>query len=208
MANLHFIYSTMNSGKSLDLLKTAHNYESQGKKVVLFTSEKDTRVGEISPTALKSRIETRLGLTKEAWLIERVNAFAIVESELPNCVLVDEVQFMQETHVRTLAKIVDELDIPVLAYGLKNTYQGNLFEGSKAMLFWADKIKEMKAVCVYCDKKATMNMLLDDNNEPVFRGDTDIIIGYSFLPVCRRCYMRQYYLSEEKNKTNQTANAG
>jgi len=199
MAQLYFIYSTMNSGKSLDLLKTAHNYESQGKKVLMFTSRKDTRTNPDCNNSI-GKISTRIGLEREAYLIENVDCFELASKISPNCVLVDEAQFLEKSQVLKLAQIVDELGIPVICYGLKNDFQNNLFEGSAALLIYADKIQELKTVCWYCNRKATMNMRLKDG-KPVFEGNQIEIGGnyqdeffkrseYSYIPVCRKCYMK------------------
>lgn len=122
MAQLYFIYSTMNSGKSLDLLKTAHNYESQGKKVLMFTSRKDTRTNPDCNNSI-GKISTRIGLEREAYLIENVDCFELASKISPNCVLVDEAQFLEKSQVLKLAQIVDELGIPVICYGLKNAFR-------------------------------------------------------------------------------------
>ncbi|MCG0274958.1 MAG: thymidine kinase [Thermosediminibacteraceae bacterium] len=197
MAQLYFIYSTMGGGKSLELLKTAHIYECQGKKVLLFTSEKDTRYANLASDAKIGKIVARIGLEKDAWLIERVNCYDLAIQYKPNCILVDEAQFLTEPVVLDLARIVDELDIPVVCFGLKNDFMNQLFEGSRALLLYADKIQELKAVCYYCDRKATMNMRLQ-NGRPVFEGE-QILVGGSvgdaieseitYVPVCRKCYM-------------------
>lgn len=190
MARLYFIYSTMDSGKSLDLLKSAHNYESQDKNVLLFTTEKDTRCGKISSNATTGIISTRLGLKREAYLIERVDAFRLAQDESPHCIFVDEAQFIDEKYILILANIVDMLNIPVICYGLKNDFKNNLFEGSRALLLYADKIQELKTVCIYCNKKATMNMRVIDGN-PEFEGEQIKIGGNeSYKPVCRCCYMK------------------
>ncbi|WP_025728933.1 thymidine kinase [Atopobacter phocae] len=184
MAQLYFKYGAMNSGKSIDILKVAHNYEEQNKKVVLMTSAIDTRtkVGEIS---------SRIGLRRDAHVIEDdTNIFEIVKN-LPGpiyCVLLDEAQFLSQAHVHQLMQIVDELDIPVMAYGLKNDFQNKLFEGSRELLLQADKIEEMKTICWFCHKKATMNLRLSDGR-PVYTGEQIQIGGNeSYWPVCRKHY--------------------
>lgn len=197
MAQLFFIYSTMSGGKSLELLKTAHNYEIQGKKVLLFTSEKDTRYINLTPNDKIGKIVTRIGLEKDAWLIERVDCYELAKQERPACVLVDEAQFLTEQIVLALARIVDELSIPVICFGLKNDFANRLFEGSRALLLYADKIQEIKTICYYCNRKATMNMRMQDGR-PVFEGEQIKIAGsvgdkkeseVFYIPVCRRCYM-------------------
>ncbi|MBN2982879.1 MULTISPECIES: thymidine kinase [Cohnella] len=189
MAQLYFKYGTMNSGKSIEIIKVAHNYEEQGKPVLLFSPSIDTRSGH-------NRIGSRAGLTREAIPVEDdTDLFESVKSFLPRegrkriyCVLVDEAQFLNKKQVLDLARIVDELDIPVMAFGLKNDFQNNLFEGSYYLLAYADKIEEIKTICWYCDRKATMVIRYKDG-QPVNEGDQIQIGGNEdYKPVCRRCY--------------------
>jgi thymidine kinase len=186
LAQLFFKYGAMNSGKSIEILKVAHNYEEQDKPVLLFTSGLDHRdeVGYIS---------SRIGLRRKAIpvyddtdIYERVKRH---ESPV-YCVLVDEVQFLKKHHILQMAKIVDELQIPVMGFGLKNDFRNDLFEGSKYMLLYADKIEEMKTICWFCERKATMTLRVDENRKPVYTGEQIQIGGNdSYYPVCRRCHM-------------------
>ena len=166
MAQLFFKHGAMNSGKSIEILKVAHNYEEQNKPVLLFTSGIDNRdeVGVIS---------SRIGLRRAAIAIfDETNIFEVVKNyeEKLYCVLVDEVQFLKKEHVIQLTQIVDELNIPVMGFGLKNDFQNELFEGSRYMLTYADKIEEMKTICWFCQKKATMNLRVDEQGKPVYTG--------------------------------------
>lgn len=184
MAKLYFRYGTMNSGKTIEVLRTAHNYEEQGKSVLLFTPEIDNRfeVGKVA---------SRIGIHKEAIQInERTDFVEIAKQMKPNCILIDEAQFLTKKQVLALAEIVDTMSIPVIAYGLRSDFQGNLFEGSEGFLAIADKIEEIKTVCWYCERKATMNMRTS-GGVPVFEG-AQIQIGgnESYLPVCRKCYSK------------------
>lgn len=185
MAQLFYKYGAMNSGKSIEILKVAHNYEEQEKPVLIFTSGIDTRdeVGFVS---------SRIGLRRSAIAIfDDTNIFEIVKSspEKLYCVLVDEVQFLNKEHVLQLTRIVDELDIPVMAFGLKNDFQNELFEGSRYMLTFADKIEEMKTICWFCHKKANMNLRVDENKKPVYTGEQIQIGGNdTYYPVCRKCH--------------------
>lgn len=185
MAQLYFKHGAMNSGKSIEILKVAHNYEEQKKPVMIFTSGLDTRdeVGYVS---------SRVGLRQQAIPVyEDTDIFELVKNnaEKPYCVLVDEVQFLKKVHVLQLANIVDELDIPVMGFGLKNDFQNELFEGSQYMLTYADKIEEMKTICWFCHKKATMNLRVDESGKPVYTGDQIQIGGNdSYYPVCRKCH--------------------
>ncbi|AMA71617.1 MULTISPECIES: thymidine kinase [Aneurinibacillus] len=192
MAQLYFRYGTMNSGKSVEILKVAHNYEEQGKRVMIFTSVLDDRYG-------KGYVASRIGLKREAIAVEEdTNIKTIVEMNeqgLPNCVLVDEGQFLKRHHILQLTEIVDELEIPVIVYGLKNDFSNRLFEGSEALLLYADKLEEIKTVCWFCDRKATMVLRVKDG-EPVYEGEQIQIGGNdSYIPVCRKCYKHPKIIS-------------
>ena len=184
MAQLFFHYGAMNSGKSIEILKVAHNYEEQDKQVVLMTSGIDTRsgVGEIS---------SRIGLRRDAFpIFDDTDIYAIIKQAETNpaCVLIDEAQFLKKHHVLELAKAVDELGIPVMTFGLKNDFRNELFEGSKYLLLYADKIVEMKTICWFCKHKALMNLRVH-NGKPVYEGEQVQIGGNeSYYPVCRRHY--------------------
>lgn len=185
MAQLFFKYGAMNSGKSIEILKVAHNYEEQNKSVLIFTSGIDTRdeIGYVS---------SRIGFRRKAIpIFDDTNIYNIVKEYNPKtyCVLVDEAQFLKKEHVLQLAKIVDDLEIPVMAFGLKNDFQNELFEGSKYLLLYADKIEEMKTICWFCKRKATMNLRVDDNGKPVYTGEQIQIGGNdTYYPVCRKCH--------------------
>ncbi|MFS0561647.1 thymidine kinase [Terribacillus sp. 179-K 1B1 HS] len=185
MAQLFFKYGAMNSGKSIEILKVANNYEEQNKSVLIFTSGIDTRdeVGYVS---------SRVGLRRKAIpIFEETDILKIVKEHepTPHCVLIDEVQFISKEHVLQLAAIVDTFGIPVMGFGLKNDFQNELFEGSRYMLIYADKIEEMKTICWFCERKATMNLRVDDHGKPVYTGDQIQIGGNdSYYPVCRRCH--------------------
>ncbi|QFQ92006.1 MULTISPECIES: thymidine kinase [Lacticaseibacillus] len=185
MAQLFFRYGAMNSGKSIEILKVAHNYEEQNKSVVILTSALDNRSGV---GMIASRIH---GLQREATPIAAdTNVFDLVQQLDANayCVLIDEAQFLQKHHVFECARIVDELKIPVMAFGLKNDFKNELFEGSKYLLLYADKIEEMKTICWFCAKKAIMNLRVHDD-QPVYAGEQIQIGGNeSYYPVCRHHY--------------------
>lgn len=196
MAQLFFKYGAMNSGKTIEILKVAHNYEEQNKPVIIMTSGIDDRdaIGVVS---------SRIGLRRNGIAIfEETNILEVV-NELdyePACVLLDEAQFLTKDHIIQLTKIVDELNIPVMAFGLKNDFQNELFEGSKYLLLYADKIEEMKTICWYCHKKATMNMRVVDG-KPVYTGEQIQIGGNeAYYPVCRRHY--HHPLITEDNSRN------
>ena len=185
MAQLFFKYGAMNSGKSIEILKVAHNYEEQNKPVVLMTSGIDTRSGV-------GQVKSRIGISKEALpIFEETDIFSVVQTlgYTPYCVLIDEAQFLSARHVLDLTKIVDELKIPVMAFGLKNDFRNELFEGSKSLLLYADKIEEMKTICWFCHKKAIMNLRYV-NHVPVYEGEQVQIGGNeTYYPVCRQQYV-------------------
>ncbi|HFI0066289.1 TPA: thymidine kinase [Streptococcus suis] len=184
MAQLYYKYGTMNSGKTIEILKVAHNYEEQGKPVVIMTSALDTRdaFGVVS---------SRIGMRREAVAIDdEMDIFGYIEKMEPRpyCVLIDEAQFLLRHHVYDLARVVDELGVPVMAFGLKNDFRNELFEGSKHLLLLADKLDEIKTICQYCSKKATM-VLRTQDGKPTYEG-AQIQIGgnETYIPVCRKHY--------------------
>ena len=187
MAKLYFRYGTMNSGKSMDILKVKHNYEEQGKNVILLTTSVDDRYGV-------GVVKSRTGLSSEAHVIEKlgcsISDFVQAENNLNriSCVLIDESQFLLEDSIMSLVEVVDQLNIPVICYGLKNDFQNQLFEGSKRLIEMADKVEEIKTICWFCESKAIMNMRMHDGN-PVYHGEQIQTGGNeSYLPVCRKHY--------------------
>ncbi len=186
MAQLYYRYGTMNSGKTIEILKVAYNYEEQGKPVIIMTSALDTReeLGYIA---------SRIGIRREAYPITaQTDIFAYIKElkDRPYCVLIDECQFLTKNNVYDLARVVDELEIPVMAFGLKNDFRNELFEGSKYLLLLADKIEEIKTICHYCSKKATM-VLRTENGVPVYAGEQIKIGGNeTYISVCRKHYFQ------------------
>lgn len=184
LAQLYYKYGTMNSGKTIEILKVAHNYEEQGKPVVIMTSALDTRDGF-------GLVSSRIGMKREATPItDDMDIFSYINqlSEKPYCILIDECQFLSKENVYDLARVVDNLNVPVMAFGLKNDFQNELFEGSKYLLLLADKIDEIKTICQYCSKKATM-VLRTENGKPVYQGQQIQIGGNeTYIPVCRKHY--------------------
>lgn len=199
MAQLYYRYGTMNSGKTIEILKVAYNYEEQGKGVVIMTSALDTRDGV-------GYVSSRIGMKRPAVAIkETTDIFGFIRDlpEMPYCVLVDEAQFLKRHHVYDLARVVDELDIPVMAFGLKNDFRNELFEGSKYLLLLADKIDEIKTICQYCKKKATM-VLRTQDGLPVYDGEQIQIGGNeTYISVCRKHYFAPMITSnKEQNYDN------
>ncbi|MCD5422960.1 thymidine kinase [Limosilactobacillus fermentum] len=193
MAQLFFKYGAMNSGKSIELLKIAHNYEEQGKKVMVLTSALDNRSGV-------GVVSSRIGISQPATPVSQEDSILrIVNATLstttyvdgraiwPECILVDEAQFLTAQQVADLATIVDSQDVPVICFGLKTDFQGKLFEGSKALFEMADKLEETKTVCQWCDHKATMNLRTVDG-APTYDGDQIQIGDQEYISVCRYHY--------------------
>ncbi|NQZ33152.1 MAG: thymidine kinase [Oceanospirillaceae bacterium] len=183
MAQLYFYYSAMNAGKSTSLLQSSHNYTEQGMQVLLFTAAVDERVE-------KGVIASRIGLRSDALVFEpdtqlytQINEF-FEKSEL-HCVFVDEAQFLSRDQVDQLARVVDRLNIPVLCYGIRSDFQGELFPGSQRLLNIADKLTELKAVC-HCGRKATMVVRRDAQGNTVSAGEQVVIGGNdSYESMCR-----------------------
>ena len=186
MAALHFIYSTMNAGKSTALLQASHGYRERGLETMVFTSTKDDRYGE-------SEVVSRVGLRSPAHTYsESDNILKMVHDENEkhelSCILIDEAQFLTKDQVKQLGKIVDELKITVMAFGIRTDFQGELFEGSKYLLAWADKLKELRAVC-HCGSKATMIVRVSEEGSIMRSGDQVEIGGNErYLSLCRKCF--------------------
>jgi len=187
MAKLYFYYASMNAGKSTTLLQADFNYRERGMETLLFTAALDNRAGE-------GVIASRIGLQIDARRYEQdTDIRSEVEDELKkrklNCVLLDEAQFLTRAQVVQLASICDDLDIPVLAYGLRTDFQANLFEGSAHLLALADTLVELKAVCD-CGRKATMNLRVDEEGRAVAKGASIEIGGNDrYISLCRRHFM-------------------
>ena len=189
MAKLYFNYSSMNAGKSTMLLQANHNYIEKGMKPRIYTSDLDNRFGE-------GEIVSRIGLkAKSNIFTSKTDIYKDVlnscKNSIVDCVLIDEAQFLTQNQVIQLGKIVDELDTPVLAFGIRTDFQGNLFEGSKYLLAWADNLKEIKTVC-HCGRKATMVLRLNARGEVVSDG-TQIEIGgeEKYVSVCRKHFIEK-----------------
>lgn len=187
MAKLTFYYGTMNSGKSMDLLKTNYNYRSQGMDTILITSALDYREGV-------GKISSRIGIEADAHTVSPEEKVADkigqeLMDKVIHCVLVDEAQFLTRSQVKELKHIAVNLDIPVICYGLKNDFQNNLFEGSESLLIYAEEIKEIVTVCPYCGDKAVMNLRLSEEGKGVGDGEQIVIGGNDmYVPVCHKHY--------------------
>ncbi len=180
MAKLYFYYSSMNAGKSTMLLQASFNYRERGMTTMQFTAGIDTRTGA-------GTIASRIGLSAPATPFDAaMDLYAIVAASPVDCVLVDEAQFLGHTQVWQLARIADELGIPVLAYGLRTDFLGALFEGSQTLLAIADVLTEIKAVCE-CGRKAIMNLRIDAAGNAVVAGaQTEIGGNDRYVALCRR----------------------
>ena len=183
MAKLYFNYSSMNAGKSTALLQANHNYLERGMKTKMFTFSGDNRYEG-------NRIVSRIGISADALpFSEDTDLFqSLIEDKDQieiKCVLIDEAQFLTKKQVAQLGKIADELDTAVLAFGIRTDFQGELFEGSKYLLAWADNLKEIKTVC-WCGRKATMVVRLDKEGNIVSQGEQLEIGGNEkYVPLCR-----------------------
>ncbi len=186
MAKLHFYYSAMNAGKTTTLLQSSYNYQERGMTTVLFTPDFDNRYGI-------GKVTSRIGLAADAEMFSRAtNLFEQVATKMRqqpiHCVLVDEAQFLTKAQVMQLTDIVDELDIPVLAYGLRTDFLANPFEGSQYLMAWAESLSEIKTIC-HCGRKATHTMRIDENGEVITSGDQVGIGGNDrYVSVCRKHY--------------------
>ena len=184
MAKLYFYYSAMNAGKSTVLLQSAHNYQERGMRALLLTAAIDDRFAE-------GQITSRIGISEKASVFNKdtdIMASVLLESQQSelSCILIDEAQFLTKEQVYALSDVVDLLNIPVLAFGIRTDFQGELFAGSQALLALSDKLIELKTVC-HCGSKATMVIRLDSEGKPVKEGDQVQIGGNDrYLSVCRK----------------------
>lgn len=194
MAHFYFKFGAMGSTKTRELLAIDYNYRiDNGLESFVVKPSTDNRDGN-------NIIKSRDGGERVVDLViyQDTKIFDIVKKIRPDIILVDESHFLLKTHVVQLAKIVDKLNIPVMAYGLKNDFSNEMFEGTKYLLLYADKIKEVKAICRFCKSKATMNMRFI-NGVPEFNGEQIKVGGNeSYKPVCRKCYFK----IREKHKYN------
>ena len=187
MAKLYFYYASMNAGKSTTLLQASFNYIERGMRTMLFTAAIDDR---FEAGTIASRIGLAAPATPFDATTDLLEAVDRRHREAPlSCVLVDEAQFLSRDQVLQLARICDDLAIPVLAYGLRTDFRGQLFEGSRHLLGLADALIELKAVCA-CGRKATMNLRVDDSGRAEREGDQTEIGGNDrYVAVCRRHFM-------------------
>ena len=184
MAKLDFFYSTMNAGKSTALLQSNHNYKESNLKTLLFVPKS---IADKS----NGKIISRIGLEADAIIVNNEYDFyteiSKKQSEKISCIFVDEAQFLTKKQVHGLGKIADELNIPVMTYGIRTDFRGELFEGSQELLALADNLKELKTICSECDKKATMVVRLDSNGKILLEGEKILIGGNEiYKTLCRK----------------------
>ncbi|ANS85962.1 thymidine kinase [Vibrio scophthalmi] len=186
MAQMYFYYSAMNAGKSTTLLQSSFNYQERGMNPVIFTAALDDRYGI-------GKVSSRIGLQSDAFLFKpETDLFKAIETlnseEKRHCILIDECQFLSKEQVYQLTEVVDKLHIPVLCYGLRTDFLGELFEGSKYLLSWADKLVELKTIC-HCGRKANMVIRTDEHGNAIAQGDQVAIGGNDrYVSVCRQHY--------------------
>ena len=184
MAKLFFYYSEMNAGKSTSLLQSAYNYKERGMRPYIMSAAIDNRYSV-------GKVTSRIGLEAEAYLFHKEDdLFKILSEENKkqgiNCVLIDESQFLSRAQVKQLAIAVDDLDIPVLCYGIRTDFRGELFPGSQHLLAWADNLIELKTIC-HCGSKATMVVRTDEKGNIINDGDQVVIGGNDrYQSMCRK----------------------
>ena len=191
MAKLYFYYSSMNAGKSTNLLQSSYNYKERGMNTLVLAPRLDDRYGE-------GKVTSRIGIESEATTFSTdTNLFDLAESrrgeEAIHCVLIDEAQFLTRDQVFQLSDVTDKLNIPVLAYGLRTDFRGEPFEGSKYLLAWSDNLKEIKAIC-HCGTKATMVLRMDEKGNAVTDGAQVEIGGNDrYVSMCRKHFKQKFF---------------
>ena len=182
MAKLYYHYASMNAGKSARLLTDAHNYKERGMRVVIYKPAIDTRTS--------NTVSSRIGLNEKCELIapDMDLFWDIQHRNKISCIFVDEAQFLSKKNVFDLCRVVDELEIPVMCYGLRTDFQLNLFEGSYWLLAWADEIRELRGMC-HCGRKATTVARIDAQGNFVTEGEqVEIGAEDKYVSLCRRHY--------------------
>ena len=188
MAKLHFFYSTMNAGKSTSLLQSNHNYKENGLDTIIFLPNETSKLSN-------GEIVSRIGLKAKAVVADKEFNFLkyIKENKTKDlsCILVDEAQFLSKAQVRQLGQVADKLNYPVMCYGIRTDFRGELFEGSAELLALADNLIELKTICSLCNRKATMVVRKDENGNIVTEGSKIVVGGNDiYMPVCRKHYQK------------------
>lgn len=185
MAKLYFRYGTVGSAKTLNLLAVAHNYRSQGKKILLLKPDIDVRYG-------KQKIRSRAGLEMPAdMLLSQDTTLALEKLDEIDCILVDEAQFLSIYIIDQLRSISLNLNIPIICYGLRTDFKSFLFEGTKRLLELADAIEEVKATCHYCNKKSIMNLKHVDGVATDTGPSIELGAEERYYPACFSCYTKK-----------------
>lgn len=181
MAKLYFRYGAMGSSKTANALMVEYNYYEKGKRAFLAKPKIDQRDGE-------RRIRSRIGLEKECFYVEELTAMPEDEIKKYDCVIIDEAQFVSRADVEFFLHIVDDLNIPVICYGLRTDFRREVFEGSLWLLAWADVLEELKTVC-WCGEGATCNARMDENGKIVKSGKKIVLGGnHRYTALCRKHY--------------------
>ena len=172
----------MGSSKSANALMARFNYEERGQKALMVKPRLDARDGE-------HMVYSRIGLTYPCVYFDEMQKMSVMELQQNACIIVDEAQFLTREEVMYLVDLVDQQDIPVMCYGLRADFKGDLFPGSHALLIMADKIEEVKTIC-WCGKKATFNARFDENGKVLKEGE-QVVLGANdkYIGLCRRHWM-------------------
>ena len=183
MAQLYFKYGAMGSSKTANALMTRFNYEERGQQTLLVKPQLDTRDGDHT-------VRSRIGLTHECVYFHEMQQMSEEELKKNDCIIVDEAQFLTHDEVMYLVHLVDDCDIPVICYGLRADFKGDLFPGSYALLVMADKLEEVKTIC-WCGKKAIFNARFDETGTVLKEGE-QVVLGANdkYIGLCRRHWMR------------------
>jgi thymidine kinase len=185
VAKLYFRYGAMGSAKTLNLLAVRHNYELQGKRVILIKPRTDDRFGA-------QTVRSRAGLSHEADLIvDDHTEFAPAFFEGLHCVLVDESQFLSPAMVERLREVTLEFNVPVIAYGLRTDFQTRLFPGSQRLLELSDAIEEIKTTCMFCNRKAVFNLRHGPDGQALKSGPQVLLGDATYSPACHGCYVER-----------------
>jgi len=188
MAKLHFFYSTMNAGKSTSLLQSNHNYLESGLDTMIFLPNETSKLS-------KGKIVSRIGLKAKAIIANKdfnfIDYVKDNQTKKLSCILIDEAQFLTKNQVRQLGQIADKLNYPVMCYGIRTDFRGELFEGSSELLALADNLIELKTICSHCVRKATMVVRRDEEGKVVTEG-TKVVVGGNdiYTPVCRNHFRK------------------
>ena len=194
MAKLYFYYGAMGSSKTANALMAEYNYTERGQKALLAKTSTDTRDGV-------NIIRSRIGLQKECILLDAICEMSDEELKQYDAVIVDEIQFAKREQIDFLAHIVNDLNVPVLCYGLRSDFQLNLFEGSERLLAIADEIMEVKTVC-WCGKKATCNARY--NKHGIVRSGAQVMLGANdeYIALCRKHFLEGKLSADDPGDKN------